>query len=440
MSWSPDGQLLAIADREKDQYACSIFLLSLETLQKRRLTSPPDTAGADYAPAFSPDGRDIAFNIFSPVNGGIHVVATAGGPPRRVTLDHHFWHERLVWLPTGRELVFSSQGGSRDDESSSSLWKVSASGGTPERLGVGGGNAANPAVSPRGNRLAYEQRQLDANIWRIALPESSRPGPAPLQLSASSRQDYAPHISPDGARVVFLSDRSGSDEIWLCDAGGANLVQLTTSGGSFGTPRWSPDSRYLASEHTKGPPGIYVMSAEGGLPRQVTADPSAAVLPSWSSDGQWLYFASNRTGRFEVWKVRAEGGRAVQVTKRGGVRAFESADGKFVYYAKVFGGSGLWKVPVNGGEETAVLDLPPHLWGYWALVKDGIYFVDVEVSPRPAVRFVSFDTGRVSHVMDLEEKPIARWPGMAISPDGSWILYTQADHRSVDIMLVENFH
>jgi Tol biopolymer transport system component/DNA-binding winged helix-turn-helix (wHTH) protein len=443
MSWSADGQLLAIADREGDQTTCSIFLLSLETLQKRKLTSPPDPGLGDYAPAFSPDGRTIAFNRLSPAGGGIYVVPAAGGDPKRVTLEPYVWHERLAWLPTGRELLFSStRSGDRAPDGAGSLWRVSASGATPERLGVGGDNAANPAVAPRGNRLAYEQRYRNSNIWKIALPQSSRPAPAPSQLIASSRQDGAPHVSPDGTRIAFLSDRSGTIEIWLCDTAGSNLVQLTTSGGSVGTPRWSPDSRQLAFEaFGRGHMGISVISAEGGLPRHVTTDPSAAVLASWSSDGRWIYFASSRTGRFEVWKVRAEGGRAVQVTKRGGFLASEAADGTFVYYAKGLDVGGLWKVPVNGGDETAVLDFPKaSFWGYWALVNDGIYFVDTEVGSQPALRFFSFGTGRVSDVMTLDGKPIAHETGMAISPDGRWLLYEQADYRSVDIMLVENFH
>jgi Tol biopolymer transport system component len=394
----------------------------------------------DRAPAFSPDGRTIAFSRVIPSGGGgIYVVPAAGGEPTRVTAEQHFWLERLAWLPTGRELLFSS--GATAPESNSSLWSVSASGGSPERLGIGGDNAANPAVSPRANRLAYEQPRRDANIWKIALPQSTRPPPAPTKLIASSRDENAPHVSPDGARIAFLSNRSGSDEIWLCDTAGSNLVQLTTSGGSFGTPQWSPDSRQLAFEGVK-PPGIYVIGVEGGLPRQVTTDPS--VLPSWSSDGRWIYFASNRTGNFEIWKVPAGGGRAVQVTKRGGFRAFESADGTFVYYAMGYAKDadvgGVWKVPVNGGEETAILDLPKvEFWGYWALVKDGIYFVDAEASPRPALRFFDFGSSRVSHVVDLDKKPIEHEPGLAISPDGKWLLYTQMDSRSGDIMLVDNF-
>jgi hypothetical protein len=139
--------------------------------------------------------------------------------------------------------------------------------------------------------------------------------------------------------------------------------------------------------------------------------------------------------------VPAESGRAVQITKRGGFAAFESADGRFVYYAKGSDTGGLWKVPTNGGEETAVLELPKaELWGYWALVKDGVYFVDAEASPRPALRFFDFGTRRVSHVVDLDKKPIEHEPGLAISPDGRWLLYTQVDSRSGDIMLVENFH
>ena len=81
-------------------------------------------------------------------------------------MEQDYSLDRLAWPRTGRELIFSGS----DLESNSSLWRVSASGGTPERLAVGGDNAANPAVSPRGNRLAYEQRRQDANIWKIAVP------------------------------------------------------------------------------------------------------------------------------------------------------------------------------------------------------------------------------------------------------------------------------
>jgi hypothetical protein len=112
----------------------------------------------------------------------------------------------------------------------------------------------------------------------------------------------------------------------------------------------------------------------------------------------------------------------------------------FVYYSKGLNVNGLWKVPVKGGDETAVLDFPnAHLWGYWALASTGIYFVNTDVSPQPALQFFSFGARRVSQVVALDKTPVPHEAGIAISPDGRWLLYTQMDYRSSDLILVENF-
>jgi Tol biopolymer transport system component/DNA-binding winged helix-turn-helix (wHTH) protein len=438
-SWSPDGRLLVLHDRSGPEAALSIFVFSIENLERRKLTSPSPNAVGDIAPTISPDGRTVAFNRIS-VAGGIYVVPLAGGEPKRVTLEQDWRIERLAWSPDGRELVFSASGGAA--ESSGNLWKVSASGGTPERLTVGGDDAGNPAISTHRNRLAYEQRRQDANIWRIAVPTSRQPTPSPAKLIASTRHEAGPQFSLDGARIAFHSDRSGTFEIWICDAAGSGLVQLTSFGGPVvGAPRWSPDGRRIAFEVlAKGHSDIHVVNVDGGLPERVTSEPSDDVVPSWSNDGRWIYFASNRTGRHEVWKVPAIGGSAVQVTKRGGFGAVESNDGQFVYYSKGFNVDGLWKVAVNGGEEVQVLDFPKAgFWGYWALVETGIYFVNSVSVRHAALQFLSFARRGVVPVATLDGNPVPYEPGIAVSPDGRWILYTQEDNRSSDIMLVENF-
>jgi len=255
-------------------------------------------------------------------------------------------------------------------------------------------------------------------------------------LIASTRGESGPQFSPDGTRIAFSSDRTGSSEIWMCDTAGSNLVQLTSSG-SAGTPRWSPDGRRIAFD---GQGGIHVIDVDGGPSRRVASDHSDGVVPSWSRDGQWIYFASPRTGQSEVWKVPAAGGEAIQLTKRGGFAAFESRDGKSLYYAKGMNIAGLWSVAVNGGDEAPVLEFPKaSFWGYWALVESGIYFVNTEAKPQPALQFLSFAGRRVVHIATLDRKPVPFVPGIAVSPDGRRILYTQEDHRSGDIMLVENF-
>jgi hypothetical protein len=134
-----------------------------------------------------------------------------------------------------------------------------------------------------------------------------------------------------------------------------------------------------------------------------------------------------------------EGGEAVQVTKTGGFCAFESPDGKFVYYAK-FDAPGLWRIPVEGGEERLILDqLKPGLWGYWAVVDRGIYFVNPEAKPHPVLEFFSFATQWVTQVAVMKKDPVLGNPGLAVSPDGRWILYAELDQSGSDIMLVDNF-
>jgi Tol biopolymer transport system component len=152
LSWSPDGQFLVLSDKSTPQGPASLFVLSVDRLDRRKLTAPPappgdrhvptapvDTAG-DLAPAIAPDGQTVAFyRLTSLGSGDIYLVPFAGGEPRRLTFEET-WIERLAWTPDGRELVFSSGGPFQ----SSSLWRVSAVGGKPERLPIGGITRPNP--------------------------------------------------------------------------------------------------------------------------------------------------------------------------------------------------------------------------------------------------------------------------------------------------------
>jgi WD40-like Beta Propeller Repeat len=125
------------------------------------------------------------------------------------------------------------------------------------------------------------------------------------------------------------------------------------------------------------------------------------VRPSWSQDGRSIYFGSNRSGDWQIWKQPAQGGSAVQVTKTKDAReAFESLDGKSVYYAKS-NVPGIWKVPVSGGEETRVHDRGGH--GIWALTGKGICFFDFSGSAGAALKFYNFATGKVTLLRELSK-------------------------------------
>jgi Tol biopolymer transport system component len=431
LSWSPDGKLLAFSDRaSRNEAASSIFLLSLDSLEVRRLTSPLSSRG-DFDPAFSPDGQTLAFARGVWQGTGIYTVPVSGGEEQRV-ISGATYEWGLAWTADGRDIIFAD---ATWPVNTGWLWKISLRGGEPERLQFGQ-EGIEPSI--RGNRLVYVHQTLNLNIWKRnfnSLVSTS----APERFISSTRMESGPQFSPDGSKIVFESTRSGAYEIWMCRSDGSGLIQLTHFNSETGTPRWSPDGQQIAFDtRTTGSPDIFVLDSQGGSPRRLTSEPSDDVVPSWSRDGHWIYFASNRTGSWQVWKMPSTGGTAVQVTHHGGFAAFESPDGRFLYYAKGLGVPGLWRIPTNGGEEIEVLSsLDAALWGYWAVVENGIYYLDT--TAKPGINFFDTARHRTARVFDLENRPAWGAPGLAISPDKKTILYSQLDVLSSDIILVENF-
>jgi len=425
LSWSPDGKLLAYSDHAFHSEASnsSIFLLSLDSLEVRTLTSPLHSKG-DFDPVFSPDGQTLAFVRVSQ-ESSIYTIPVAGGQEQRVSSDQT-WKEGLAWTPDGREIVFADQNG---------LWKISLRGGEPERLQFGQ-DGAEPSI--RGNRLAYVKSTAIFNIWRRTLNSLVSAGP-PDRFITSTRMDSGPQFSPDGSKIVFQSTRTGNWEFWLCHSDGSSLMQLTHSNPTdAGTPRWSPDGQQIAFDsNANGNGDIFVMDSQGGSPRRLTSEPSSEVVPSWSRDGRWIYFASDRTGGWEVWKTPSTGGLAVQVTRHGGFAAFESPDGETLYYAKGLTVPGLWRIPTNGGEEVEVISsVEATYWGYWAVIENGIYYLDITATP--GIVFFDFTTHRSTRVFDVD-RPISSLQALAVSPDQRTILYTAMDAIHFEIILVEDF-
>jgi Tol biopolymer transport system component len=440
LSWSPDGKFLAVGDRAPNESA-GIYFVSIETREKRRMTSPPREYSGDSLPSFSPDGKSLAFvRTRSNFTDEIYVLPlTAEGSlaakPRRI-MSGLGPMVGLDWTPDGRSLVFSQSGSSGGE----ALRMILAAGGEPEPLVGVGESGAQPSLSRHANRLAYVRSVADPNIWRIPGPRSSQRTGAPEKWIASTETDYEPQYSPDGKKILFSSARSGAMDLWTCDSSRGELAQLTSLGGTLpGSARWSPDSRWIAFDAPKsGNTHIFVISADGGAPRQLTQGTTNHVRPSWSSDGKWVYFGSNRSGDWQVWKMPAQGGDAVQVTKGGGREAFESLDRKLLLYSK-YQGPGIWSVPVEGGEEAKVLDKAAQ--AIWAVARDGICFFDWKDAVHPVMQFYSFRDRRSTTLYEFPRGTLLDRGNTAISvsPDERWILYTQIDQGGSNLILVENF-
>jgi serine/threonine protein kinase/dipeptidyl aminopeptidase/acylaminoacyl peptidase len=447
VDWSPDGATLAVTDLWPGN--SELYLLDLASGRHRTLISADGPSLS--RPRFSPDGKRIAYlrqgSQVSMTHDDLYVVAAAGGAPRRITRSPWFL-KGFAWSTDGNSLVAVSSRLSDKPQ----IWQFPLDGSEPYRVGeLDEGRSTELSLSRRKGSLAWV-RDLSVNsLWRmpadrVPADQSSQP-PGPLVNSAAV--DIDAEWSSNG-RMVFRSDRSGVNELWIAQADGSGPWQATRFRGPFvGDPHWSPDGRAIAfTAHVDGNPDIFVMRCDQdittcGEPRQLTRTPATDANPTWSADGRWIYFSSSRSDSYEVWRTQADGGAGPErITWNGGYMARESADGKWLYYSKVSQPVGFWRIalPARGpgqSETPIVLNAPYKTGATWALgARELFYYPSIEdpAVPFPAVRALDLETGRTR---DLPVGNVRLGRGLSLSPDGRWLLRSQNDRAQTLIMIAE---
>ena len=270
-----------------------------------------------------------------------------------------------------------------------------------------------------------------AGVWEVDLAHSEGNDALKLIAGGISRNE-GPQPSSDKKKLAFMSDRSGSLEIWSSNADGSSPQKLTTLG-TCGSPQWSPDGKWIAFD-TQASPGVYVVSAEGPpITAPVPGMSGISWVPRWSRDGKSIYFASRGSDDTQVWKVAIDGGVPQQVTRRGGFAAYESYDGETLYYAKTENENPeIWQMPVGGGPEKLVSPLlRPSSWANWVVIESGILFLNFDANQTSSIEFYDFATRGV--------RPVRAIPGssfwLAASRDGksAWYAEQQAPQQEASI-------
>jgi Tol biopolymer transport system component/DNA-binding winged helix-turn-helix (wHTH) protein len=472
LSWTPDSrELIAASCGPHD--TVTIRAISIDSVKERTLTSPAERVAPFQPFAVSPDGKLLAYARAEPGRPAepfprtdyeqevdLYVRPMEGGEARRVTAFRRSMRG-WAWTPDSRELVFCS-----NLNGPYQLWRVRADGGTP-RLVVGvGEDSGFPVLGfGRGSRasevsLAFEQRQLTINLHRQEFSgETSGRATAVAaakRILVSTRMDFCPNLARDG-RLVFVSDRSGFDELWVAGATGGEPYRLTffgPSGAHPGSPRWSPDGNQIAYMLRRGNRyDLDVISPQGGPSRCVLHGFEEECNPSWSGDGKWIYFSSAHGGASQIWKIAASDNaasmvQAVQVTKSGGSEAFESPDGNTLYYYKGRLPGELWRMPAAASDASSEVVVRQGVQeGWWAVTASGILYVDlsnITFRPGPAsapksVMFVSFKTGRSTEVTTIASRLYHWLPNFTASADGRTVIWGQADFSNIDLMLSHGF-
>lgn len=238
----------------------------------------------------------------------------------------------------------------------------------------------------------------------------------------------APQFSPDGKRIIFMSNRSGPWQVWLSNADGSDPVQVSFTD-SAGTPRWSSDGRSITFD-APFDGGTYIFVAPIDDP-QAARPVAEGCVPSFSRDGKFVYFSSDRTGDWQVWKAAVTGGSAIQLTKGGGFAALESADGS-VYYSKSRDENPeIWKVPASGGNETLVTaSIKPRTWRSWTVTKGGLLLFSDTPDGKTFLDF--FDPANYTTRELAPLHSAAYW--MGATPDGKKIVMNDAAERQITML------
>ena len=421
IDWSPDGRFIALGTR-------TLSLVNVATGEVMPF-SPSPAPGYDRDPAFSADSRAIAYSRGSNLVTRqlwvqrIRADGSSAGIPE--LLNSRFRaYVGLTWLDDRSVVTAVGWPGS-----SVGLFRVDRNNGL-RPLAIEPLAAWYPHYARGHRRLAYQRRTIDTDVMRVTLGDSARiASPA---LIASTYQDREAKYSPDGTKVVFISTRSGQPAVWRSNADGTNQVLIgRVDQGVPGSPRWTPDNRSVVFDASSDETGsdVFIVSAEGGVPRRLTSQPGHEFNPAASRDGRWVYFSSAD----QLWKVSIKGAEIVRLVAEAGSGPQESFDGRTLYFLR---GGEVWRMPTQGGP--AELFKGNMITGTWSLTKEDLY--EVRLRPGAAPQLVAHN------LQTRAERLVYTFPPQMeffasnvvdISPDGRFALVSPVTRDESDLVVVD---
>jgi TolB protein len=223
-AWSADGKKLAYTSYKN--LNAGLYILDLEAGK----VSPVSTRGTNFSPSFSPDGKKLAFCSTMDGNTEIYVSGADGKNIKRLTFNDSI-DSSPSWSPTNREIAFVSD---RSGQGQPQIYIMDAEGSNVRRVSFGGSYHDAPAWSPTGDRIVYVSRVENIfDLYVLNLRTNQI-----VKLTESNARNESPSWSPDGRHIVFASNLSGTLQLYAIDYDGANLRRLTSEGNNK-LPDWS---------------------------------------------------------------------------------------------------------------------------------------------------------------------------------------------------------
>jgi Tol biopolymer transport system component/DNA-binding winged helix-turn-helix (wHTH) protein len=376
----------------------------------------------------SPDGAHLAFARRNNADKPEVIIADADGVEERVVFGGRL--DFPAWSPDGKVIAFST-GNADSGGENMSLNEIRLDDGMKREISLKKWNyLSHKAWLPDGSGLivcAREQKSNASQLWFVAYP-SGDAHPLSSELDSFS----VPRLTGDGRTLVTQQTAAVSD-IWsgpLANISSAKKVGVWGKSGVGFIGNWAiVYSSLQAGESTK----IWVMNIDGTEPKQVTAENGNDTSAVASPDGRHIVFASDRSGNLEIWRMKVDGSNLLQLTSgKGATSPSITPDGKWVIYLSPADGY-LYKVPINGGDSARVAG---QAVGVSAVSPDGNligYFTWVK--NRWGIAVSSFEDGSLVKTFDLSSQSLNN-RALKWAPDGKSLLYAASSDGVGNIWLL----
>lgn len=223
-AWSPDGKRIAYVSFEK--HSAAVYVQTLATGQRERVSEFP---GINGAPAWSPDGSRLALTLSKDGNPDIYVLTLGSGGLTKLTNSTAIDTEP-AWSPDGHTIVFTSDHGGKPQ-----LYMVSSHGGGEKRLTFSGDYNARGSFSPDGKSLVMVHG--NGGSYRIAVMDI---GSRSISELTSGPSDESPSFAPNGSMILYASKKGGNSFLSAVSVDGKMQQRLQFEGGEVREPAWSP--------------------------------------------------------------------------------------------------------------------------------------------------------------------------------------------------------